>query len=217
MLQLFDEGIYVITNPFLSFSHLGRITDGKGETVQCKDALFIMTSNLAQTEIGNEAEILRKEAKETEIKKSKNDKLTSLSRNFIEITIQPILKKHFKRDEFLGRINEILYFLPFSDSELRELTKRELKKWEKRAKERHDIDIYWSDRVIEEIQLGYNFRYGARSIQHEVEKRIVNQIAKAHEQGKIGQKSKVYIKCSEDGEIQINSEKLLGDECFFLR
>jgi ATP-dependent Clp protease ATP-binding subunit ClpB len=122
MLQLFDEG---------------RITDGKGETIDCKNTIFIMTSNLAQTEIGNQAEILRKEAKETEVKKDKSCKVT-LSRNFIEITIQPIVKKHFKRDEFLGRINEILYFLPFNDSELRELTKRELKKWEKRAKERHN-------------------------------------------------------------------------------
>ena len=46
-LQLFDEG---------------RITDGRGETVHCKDAIFIMTSNLAQTEIGDEAESLRQEA-----------------------------------------------------------------------------------------------------------------------------------------------------------
>ena len=47
MLQLFDEG---------------RITDGKGTTVECKDAIFIMTSNLAQHEIADEAELLRLEA-----------------------------------------------------------------------------------------------------------------------------------------------------------
>ena len=58
-----------------------------------------------------------------------NDEATSLSREFIEDIVQPILKDHFKRDEFLGRINEILYFLPFNDIELRELTLRELQKW----------------------------------------------------------------------------------------
>ena len=45
MLQLFDEG---------------RITDGKGQTVECKDAIFVMTSNLAQTEIAEEGEALRR-------------------------------------------------------------------------------------------------------------------------------------------------------------
>ena len=92
-----------------------------------------MTSNLAQTEIGDEAENLRKEA--AEMVKSNNDdsnvieENVTLSRQFIEDTIQPILKAHFKRDEFLGRINEILYFLPFNEKELKELTVKELEKW----------------------------------------------------------------------------------------
>jgi len=46
MLQLFDEG---------------RLTDGKGETINCKDAIFVMTSNLAQREIGDEGQTLRDE------------------------------------------------------------------------------------------------------------------------------------------------------------
>ena len=41
------------------------------------------------------------------------DKIT-ISRHFKERIVQPILKRHFQRDEFLGRINEIVYFLPFS-------------------------------------------------------------------------------------------------------
>merc|ERR1712146_126229 len=110
-----------------------------------------------------------------------NDEITSLSRNFIEDTVQPILKDHFQRDEFLGRINEILYFLPFNESELRQLTVMELEKWSKRAKERHNMELKWTGDVVDILRDGYNFRYGARSIQHEVEKRVVNQLAKAHE------------------------------------
>ena len=186
MLQLFDEG---------------RITDGKGETIECKDAIFIMTSNLAQTEIANEAEILRKEAlkknyyktnqntllenmqnenknknnnSNADIDQKNNDESNnnnkegtvnediSLSRAFIEETIQPILKRHFQRDEFLGRINEILYFLPFNERELKELTNKELNKWKIIAKNRHNIDLKWDDNVIQAIADGYNLRYGAR-------------------------------------------------------
>jgi ATP-dependent Clp protease ATP-binding subunit ClpB len=53
----------------------------------------------------------------------------TISRNFKENVVQPILKRHFRRDEFLGRINEIVYFLPFSQSELLQLVTKELNFW----------------------------------------------------------------------------------------
>ena len=191
MLQLFDEG---------------RITDGKGETIECKDAIFIMTSNLAQTEIGDEAELLRKEAS-IHIDKQHNMELNdsneeeigmNLSKQFIEDTVQPILKSHFGRDEFLGRINEILYFLPFNERELKELTTKELNKWRNIAKTRHNIDIDWDDSLINVLKDGYNFRYGARSLQHEVEKIIINKLAKMHEEGKIKDGSNVKLTVNMD-------------------
>ncbi|XP_014679473.1 PREDICTED: caseinolytic peptidase B protein homolog, partial [Priapulus caudatus] len=52
-----------------------------------------------------------------------------VSKPFKEDVVQPILKRHFRRDEFLGRINEMVYFLPFSVSELRCLVARELEFW----------------------------------------------------------------------------------------
>ena len=57
------------------------------------------------------------------------------------------MKFHFGRDEFLGRINEIVYFLPFSRSELTELVAREMEFWATKAKEKHDIDLIWDKRV----------------------------------------------------------------------
>ena len=178
-LQLFDEG---------------RITDGKGETIECKDAIFIMTSNLAQTEIGDESENLRKDLLLNNNNNDNNiDDTITLSRSFIENTIQPILKKHFKRDEFLGRINEILYFLPFNEKELKELIIMELNKWSNIANKKHSIILKWNDYLIDILKDGYNFRYGARSIQHEVEKRVINKLAKIHENGKITNGSIVNI------------------------
>ena len=179
-LQLFDEG---------------RITDGKGETIECKDAIFIMTSNLAQTEIGDESENLRKDLllNNNNNNNDNNDETITLSRSFIENIIQPILKKHFKRDEFLGRINEILYFLPFNEKELKELIIMELNKWSNIANKKHSIILKWNDYLIDILKDGYNFRYGARSIQHEVEKRVINKLAKIHENGKITNGSIVNI------------------------
>ncbi|XP_004480183.2 mitochondrial disaggregase isoform X1 [Dasypus novemcinctus] len=169
--------------------HEGRLTDGKGKTIDCKDAIFIMTSNVASDEIAQHALQLRQEALEmTHNRLAENlgevqisDKIT-ISKNFKENVIRPILKAHFRRDEFLGRINEIVYFLPFCHSELIQLVNKELNFWAKRAKQRHNITLLWDREVADVLVDGYNVHYGARSIKHEVERRVVNQLAAAYEQ-----------------------------------
>uniref|UniRef100_A0A8C4K3S5 ClpB family mitochondrial disaggregase n=1 Tax=Dromaius novaehollandiae TaxID=8790 RepID=A0A8C4K3S5_DRONO len=175
MLQLFDEG---------------RLTDGKGKTIDCKDAIFIMTSNVASDEIAQHALQLRQEAMEMSKKRiaenlgtdvQMTDKIT-ISKQFKEKVIRPILKAHFRRDEFLGRINEIVYFLPFCHSELIQLVNKELNFWAKKAKMRHNITLLWDREVMDVLADGYNLHYGARSIKHEVERRVVNQLAAAYEQ-----------------------------------
>lgn len=73
MLQLFDEVKRLYSRNFTplptiphALSHLcqGRLTDGKGKTIECKDAIFIMTSNVASDEIAQHALQLRREAQE---------------------------------------------------------------------------------------------------------------------------------------------------------
>lgn len=146
LLQLFDEG---------------RLTDGKGKTIDCKDAVFIMTSNLASDEIAehgiklrHEVEIAKEKRLEHDISElmeivvkifilqlfvlftflaEETDDLIEISRSFKDKVVKPILKRHFRRDEFLGRINEIVYFLPFSRTELLNLVNRELENWAKRV------------------------------------------------------------------------------------
>ncbi len=105
----------------------------------------------------------------------------TVSKHFKEKVIRPILKRHFKRDEFLGRINEMVYFLPFSRSELNQLVVKELEFWAKRAEEKHKMELTWDKRVVALIADEYNVHYGARSIKHEIERRIINKLAFAHE------------------------------------
>uniref|UniRef100_A0A8B9BEB2 ClpB family mitochondrial disaggregase n=1 Tax=Anser brachyrhynchus TaxID=132585 RepID=A0A8B9BEB2_9AVES len=169
--------------------HEGRLTDGKGKTIDCKDAIFIMTSNVASDEIAQHALQLRQEAMEISKKRiaenledvQVTEKIT-ISKQFKEKVIRPILKAHFRRDEFLGRINEIVYFLPFCHSELIQLVNKELNFWAKKAKARHNITLLWDREVMDVLADGYNLHYGARSIKHEVERRVVNQLAAAYEQ-----------------------------------
>ncbi|KAF4521273.1 hypothetical protein B566_EDAN008476 [Ephemera danica] len=199
LLQLFDEG---------------RLTDGKGKTIECKDAIFVMTSNLASDEIAEHGLQLRREAEEVSKQRyeEKIGKLIydkelveriSISKQFKEKVVQPILKKHFRRDEFLGRINEMVYFLPFSRTELLLLVRAELQSWAKKALERHKIELRWEIPVEEALASGYNVHYGARSIQHEVERRVVNQLALAHEQGLLVHGCGVRLVLASGGEIRL--------------
>ncbi|KAK9747134.1 Ankyrin repeats (3 copies) [Popillia japonica] len=190
LLQLFDEG---------------RLTDGQGKTIECKDAIFIMTSNLASDEIAQHGLELRKEAeriRSERLKSSDDEKSIDnivISRKFKDQVVKPILKRHFKRDEFLGRINEIVYFLPFSRIELIQLVDRELQLWAKRAQEKHKIELKWDRSVESALADGYDVNYGARSIKYEVERRVVNQLAAAHERGAIGKGSVVKVSATSSG------------------
>ncbi|XP_068241955.1 mitochondrial disaggregase-like isoform X2 [Palaemon carinicauda] len=185
LLQLFDEG---------------RLTDGKGKTIECKDAIFIMTSNLASDEIAEygiqlreEAEKITKQRYEGQPEDLEITETITISRRFKERIVRPILKNHFQRDEFLGRINEIVYFVPFSRSELLKLVRMELDRWVKQAHEKHNIELKWDPVILDVLADGYNVYYGARSIKHEVERRLVNQLALAYESGHITAGCTVYV------------------------
>ncbi|XP_050532008.1 caseinolytic peptidase B protein homolog isoform X2 [Daktulosphaira vitifoliae] len=184
----------------------GRLTDGQGKTIECKNAIFVMTSNLASSQIAEHAVELRKEQQENELRENnriinkeiKNEPSNEMyiSRNFKDKVVKPILKKHFKRDEFLGRINEIVYFLPFSERELKMIVQKELKHWQDMAKRKHRVIIEWDSAVEHVLINSYDISYGARSIKHEVERSVVSQLAAAHEKGVI--KENIVIKIVAD-------------------
>jgi ATP-dependent Clp protease ATP-binding subunit ClpB len=198
MLQTFDEG---------------RLTDGKGTTIDCREAVFILTSNLAQQEIADEAVRLREDAQRRETQHlhtaAATSQLTSaappqngvratgaggeeaqselLTKAFKRDVVQPILRSHFGRDEFLGRINEIVFFLPFTAPERHALAEAELRLWADRAAARHRMSLNWTPRVCERIgDDDYDLRYGARSIKYAVDRRCIGPIAKQHEVGGVG-------------------------------
>ncbi|XP_041973479.1 caseinolytic peptidase B protein homolog [Aricia agestis] len=195
LLQLFDEG---------------RLTDGKGKLIECKNAIFVMTSNLAADEIAQYGLRLRREAEvrahqrqmqiQTDAANTPNkeraadaggeggeetEEEVEVSRQFKDSVVRPILKRHFGRDEFLGRINEIVYFLPFSRQELLALVARELGLWAERARDRHGVHLSWEGGVLGALADGYDVHYGARSIKHEVERRVAGRLALAAERGAV--------------------------------
>ncbi|KAL3318384.1 hypothetical protein Ciccas_002953 [Cichlidogyrus casuarinus] len=168
LLQLFDEG---------------RLTDGKGRTIACKEAVFIMTSNVGSQAI---AEYVRDH-------RPKDDSNFEISKDFKEGVMRPLLRRHFVRDEFLGRVNEMVYFVPFSQGELKQILSKILHFWKEKALKDHGIKLSWENCAVDLLLEGYDVYFGARSLQYEVERKVVNQLVVAEMKNEIGEGSSVEL------------------------
>ncbi|CAF1158890.1 unnamed protein product, partial [Didymodactylos carnosus] len=205
MLQLFDEG---------------RLTDGQGKTVDGKQAIYVLTSNLASDEIAEYAQKVRKaeeiKQRSTGVTAESSNAVNTdsdqqrliISKQFKDDIVKPILKKHFRRNEFLGRINEMVYFLPFSKSEINQLLIKELEYWKQRANDQHSIDIIWDLKALNYLAKAYDLNYGARSIKHEIERSVVNQLASAFEQSLIVSGNQILLTTSTHQQSNIKLQKV---------
>ncbi|MDB6081361.1 MAG: clpb5 [Chlamydiia bacterium] len=153
LLQIFDEG---------------RITDSKGRMVNCKNALFIMTSNLG-------SEILLK----TQGKGAKLD-----SKEEILALLDPVIKDHF-RPEFINRLDDILPFLPLKEKDMEKIVFIQLNRLAKRLHERH-ITLQWKENVLAHLaKEGYDPFFGARPLKRLIQDKVTNILADALLKGEI--------------------------------
>lgn len=153
LLQIFDEG---------------RLTDSKGRKVNCKNALFIMTSNLG-------SDLLLKKIETSRENLTKEELLSILD---------PVLKATF-RPEFLNRLDEILPFLPLHEKDMEKIVTLQLKKVGERLAERH-LSLEWSSSVVKHLaEEGYDPLFGARPLKRLIQHEVVNLLATAILEGKI--------------------------------
>lgn len=149
LLQIFDDG---------------RITDSKGRTVNCKNALFIMTSNLGSQQLLKSKEELSKE--------------TVLS------IVDPVIRAHF-RPEFINRLDEILPFLPLQEKDMEKIVLIQINQVKKRLEER-EILLEWTPRVLAYLaKEGYDPTFGARPLKRLIQQTVVNMLSTAILKGEI--------------------------------
>jgi len=172
LLQIFDDG---------------RLTDSKGRVVNCKNALFIMTSNLGSDVLLQhmEKEILTKEA------------ILSL--------LDPVIKAHF-RPEFINRIDEVLPFLPLRPEDMNKIVLIQMEIIVKRLAER-EITLLWDDAVIELLaKQGYDPLFGARPLKRLIQQKVVNLLSSAILHSDIQSKQTVQLNIDKDNKIIYNIE-----------
>lgn len=172
-----------VFNVLLQILDEGRLTDSQGRTVDFKNTVLIMTSNVGSHLIPARKEM---EANYESIK----DKLFG------------ILKTTF-RPEFLNRIDEIIVFHALSDEELKKIVDLMLKKVRKQLKEK-GMDIVVNEKVRQMVaKEGYDSEFGARPLKRAIQKLIENPLSKEILKGSFKEGEIVGIRTS-NGKIIFN-------------
>jgi len=146
-----------VFNVLLQVLDDGRLTDGQGRTVDFKNTVVIMTSNIASDSVSQLAE---EDAQDWEI----------------EAHVKDALKQYF-RPEFLNRLDEIIVFHPLTRDDMLKIVDIQTRYLAQRLEQRHlGIELTDAARNLL-VELGYDPAYGARPLKRVIQKHIENPLA----------------------------------------
>ncbi len=184
---LFDEiekAHQDVFNVLLQILDEGRLTDGKGRTVDFRNAVIILTSNIGSTLIF-EAEDADPES--------------------LRPQLMQILQQHF-RPEFLNRLDDIIIFHRLNHEHLHQIVELQLSNLKERLS-RQSINIDFTDELVDWLTVnGYDAQFGARPLKRLIQKELENQIALAILSGGLDTNKQLLI--SEKGnKISVSNSK----------
>jgi ATP-dependent Clp protease ATP-binding subunit ClpB len=157
----------------------GRLTDNKGRTVDFKNTIIIMTSNLG-------SHIIQENLEKANV--DNRDKIWNQTKeqvfNLLKKTIKP---------EFLNRIDEIIMFQPLNEEEVRKIVENQLKDIQKML-EKNNIKISFTKKAIDYIaKVGFDPQFGARPIKRVIQKNVLNELSKIILQEKVDKSSVIMV------------------------
>jgi len=174
-----------VFNILLQLLDDGRLTDNKGRTVNFKNTIVIMTSNIGSQIIHENLQNLTTENRTQVLEKTKNQVFDLLKQ-----TIRP---------EFLNRIDETIMFTPLNQNEVRQIIKIQFKTIIDLLKYKH-IDIDITEKAIDFLSdEGYHPQFGARPIKRVMQKYIINELAKQIIADKIIRDKLIIVDANEEG------------------
>ena len=163
----------------------GRLTDNKGRTVNFKNTIIIMTSNLGSQFIQQEFEKLNDTNREEVISKAKT-------------TVMDMLKKTI-RPEFLNRIDETIMFLPLTKEQIGGVVRLQLERV-KEILRAQGVDLQWTDPAIDYLaEVGYDPEFGARPVKRAIQRYVLNDLSKSLLSGSVNSENPVIIDSFGDG------------------
>jgi ATP-dependent Clp protease ATP-binding subunit ClpB len=170
----------------------GRLTDNKGRTVDFKNTIIIMTSNIGSLLIQERFEGVTEE-----------NLLATTETTKIEV--MDLLRKTI-RPEFLNRIDEIIMFKPLMRSEIKGIVEIQLNGLKKMLAER-DIQIEFTDEAVAWLaEEGFDPQFGARPLKRVIQKEIVNELSKKILAGEVNSNDQIVVDEINDVVIFHNKE-----------
>ena len=183
-----------VMNMLLQILDDGRLSDSTGRTVNFKNTVIIMTSNVGarmitdKNVLGFSKSENNKESQEKEYESIKKDVMTELKKQF--------------RPEFINRIDDIIVFHKLTDEDIKQIIEIMLKQVQTRLKEQNYV-IEIDDSVKELVaKKGIDTNYGARPLKRAIQSNVEDKIAQAILDGKIIQNKKIKI-IAENDEIKV--------------
>ncbi|CAK7336813.1 unnamed protein product [Dovyalis caffra] len=182
-----------VFNIMLQILEDGRLTDSKGRTVDFKNTLLIMTSNVGSS-------VIEKGGRKMGFNLDYDDKDSSYNR--IKSLVTEELKQYF-RPEFLNRLDEMIVFRQLSKLEVKDIADIMLKEVFERLKAKEielQVTERFRDRVVEE---GYNPSYGARPLRRAIMRLLEDSMAEKMLSGEIKEGDSVIIDVDSDGNVAV--------------
>jgi ATP-dependent Clp protease ATP-binding subunit ClpB len=169
-----------VFNVLLQVLDDGRLTDGQGRTVDFRNTVIIMTSNLGSHVIQE----LSGEANYAKMKSS----------------VMEIVQQHF-RPEFINRVDDIVVFHPLGKSQLRSIVDIQLGYLRKRLADR-DMELVIDDKAKDLLgEAGFDPVYGARPLKRAIQQQVENPLAQRILKGEFGPGTKVKV-TEQGGQLQ---------------
>lgn len=171
LLDEVEKAHHDVFNVLLQVLDDGRMTDGQGRTVDFKNTVIIMTSNLGSQKI-----------------QSMEDSDPAVTK----LAVMAEVRGHF-RPEFINRIDEIVVFHGLDEKNIGAIAKIQLQILENRLR-RMEMDLQVSDAALQKIaEAGYDPVYGARPLKRAIQQQIENPLSKLILEGRFGPKDTIRI------------------------
>ncbi len=166
----------------------GRLTDGQGRTVDFRNTVIIITSNLGSQriqELAIQGSIHNEDQAETDYQKMKAE-------------VMEVVSQHF-RPEFINRIDDVVVFHPLGRDALHDIAKIQLKYLSMRLQER-EMDIELSDDALNYLaEIGFDPVYGARPLKRAIQQYLENPLAQDILAGKFAPADVIQVDVNEKG------------------
>jgi ATP-dependent Clp protease ATP-binding subunit ClpB len=175
----------------------GQLTDGQGRTVDFKNTVLVMTSNLGSDVI------------QTMAANGEGEEQSDSEYDAMKDAVMGIVGGHF-RPEFINRIDEVVVFHPLLKSQIRGIADIQLDQLRDRLKER-DMTLQLTEAAIDKIvNAGYDPVYGARPLKRSIQRLIENSLAQDILSGRFLEGANIEADVAESGELIFTAKQLVA-------